>query len=526
MTSAAQLAQDLKAMKERAVPAADVEHYAKLVLAENAAEEASRVKTAPDSKASLRATAKDYAYNGDPSMRASSGFMKGIGDMGVEAGGAAAGQALGAATGLAAPVAVPVLGAIGGGVGNSIAQVRRMNAGEQSGFHVGELLSKMAISAVPFGPEMKSGADLAMQGVKAAGAGVAAKAIETNIDEKRSPTTPEYLWTATSALGSPYIMKMVGGVPRLLDNPVYAERDAAFRALQPYGVKIAPHNIGRGSDSVSSAIGGAALDGEVSIANQPAYQKILRTQLGMAPTEKPIMTADFNAALQAAYKPFKEAAKISPMADDLVSQIRLARMNAKTSYQAYKDAKVTYADWQEAVKTADDLTANLEQVAKAAGKAGLADAIASGRREVARLYLGMDAVDHTSTGLVNINKLGGQVRDGALGDKMPDGSLDPEDKLAWLGRFANSFERNATRAGAQRNPEIINGRDTNVLPAMRRLVASPLRRTVTSDAMQAKYAQPLMSRPEGDMAANFARFLAMNVGLNQPNQAAANQFSK
>ncbi len=292
----------------------------------------------------------ERANKGDVRARGSIGALA---DIALEGGGATAGQLIGAIPALSVPTggaSIPVGGALGGMTGNYAAQRRRMAAGEQEGFRVGELLSTGLVSAIPgSGAATATGKVLAKEAGKQALAGLGSKTIETVLDEGRLPTATEAAFsTAIPAAGGALAQKIRTKGKDKLGSTARETLEEAKKL----GVKVVPSDV---SDSflnkrLESLAGPADVRRAVSIENQKAANRVAATELGL-PKNTEVTRAVLKDVREKAAKPYQEIDAIAENARSELATIKNARDTA------IQNAKSTAAD-------AHDLAVKISEIEK------------------------------------------------------------------------------------------------------------------------------------------------------------------
>lgn len=352
-----------------------------------------------------------------------------LADILMEGGGATAGQLIGAIPALSVPTlgaSVPIGGALGGIVGNLGAQRRRMVAGEQEGFKLGELLGTALVSAIPGaaveGAGMKA---LAKEGGKQALGGLVGKTVETTIDESRLPSSGEVLASTTiPALGGAAAQKLgTKGADTL--NP---SKRATFEAGRKEGLLVTPSSISDSSINrrIESVAGKAAIGQAASKKNQETVTRLAKEAIGV-PEKTDITEAVLDTIRREEAKPYEEiramAEKAQKGASDLrsatsrssahetealraipetaenlrsleiqaaadIDELRKARDVAKRNYLHYEKTGTPSA--LDAAEAADALAAQLEdKIEKAAAEFGtpeLVSRLRSARTRIAKTY--------------------------------------------------------------------------------------------------------------------------------------------
>lgn len=238
-----------------------------------------------------------------------------LADMGMEAGFPAAGQMIGALPVLSVPTggaSVPALGAIGGGIGNTLAQIRRISDNEQEGFKAGQLLASVGAGAIPGGPLGRGFGALAREGARQGATGLAAKTIETVVDEGRLPTATEATVSTVLPAGGGILAQRLGYAQRDLLN---ATERATLEAGKRAGYVVTPSSVSDSSINrrLESVAGKAALGQEAAERNQAVTTRLAKAALGL-PDNAEITMPALRRIRQESAAPYAEIEAISERA--------------------------------------------------------------------------------------------------------------------------------------------------------------------------------------------------------------------
>lgn len=505
-----------------------------------------------------------------PIMGASGGLLAGqrmgkgvpvpsvLKDTALEAGGPALGQTIGAFGGPLAPVTVPLGGAIGGVAGDYAAQRRRISAGEQDKLKFGELAASGFAGMIPGGSLAKATTGAVVrQGLKGAAVNLASKAIETGIDEQRLPTASEAMLATVSGGVGGAVQAKFGPVGELsAEDQLYSARNAALKALRGEGVKVPPHELGKGSDMISSVSGKAALQQAAAKDNQFAWNRLAREEFGQSGA-LPVLPEQYAQIRKDSYEPYEKLKSISEKAsldledlkkrsltasgahalavqesdpafralmDPLVTQaagdvdaLKVARFKAQSAYDSFKAGNpAAYDAWQSARAQAETLNDRLIDAAKSVGDPDLVKRLDASRTTIAKSYAAESATDKT-TGLVDPVRLAAQFNDG----------VPLTGNLKKMADFANAFKREAVMATSVPSPGVNNlnmqlvgnsmaqGSATGVAAGILQGTLGKVTRPAQLSAWnQSRLLNPnLITRPSAkQFAATLARYGAMSAG--------------
>lgn len=440
----------------------------------------------------LEASRGVMAYQTPETLKVPSAFK----DIALEGGGATAGQVAGA---YVAPytlgLSIPVGGAIGGGIGNALAQRRRIAAGEQDKFKIGELLSSTALSAIPGGGLGSSGVKaIAREGVKQGAAGLAAKTGETLIDEGRLPTGKEALFaTALPAIGGSIAQKIQSANPEIQRAVAAAEaatpvKNKTLEAAQKLGF-VAPPSLVRKEQSdlgtkvlsqADSMGGKAALDQATQIKNSKIAKQAVNSELGL-PENSEITMKTLREIRKEEGQTYAEIEKMASEASGKVKTIererftaadphelaiqknepatvaeltplttqakadlqalRETRGKADAAFESYRNGNASALDVAlNARKEAEQLEDQVEAAVRASGKPELADKLRASRTRIAKTYSVEEALGLGDAGI-----------DPTVFAKQLDRGVPLTGKLETIAKFAAAFPtavRDAARVPA------------------------------------------------------------------------------
>lgn len=446
----------------------------------------------------------------------------------------------------------PIGGRVGAGVGSLAGSVydQMRTKGEVS---LGETVADVGSAvAAPRG--------MLKAGMVGAGASIAQQAIdEGKVDLGRAAQAASVA-TATAA-GIKRAMPPKQEIPTRDSD--YAYRYAAFRNVKPYGVKINPAEIERGSPAFSQFAGEDAMSVMAAKQNQHAWQKMVREQAGLetdikrlrknslalAPATKKhgidLDDSEIDRKIYDEAAPYRKIEEISKKVEEevgLIAQQKLKNGKYVTSYvspegidamrgaaqnlkelrSVRKQQKVELAKMDAgdpmardrfiALKEAESgLESKIEAAAVASGEKGLLDELKSARQKIAVLKTIDNATE--SYGLVNPKKLFQQREAG-----VPlSGNLE---KIAlFYDAFKQSGEE-AVAAGMMKMPgtaanytarNVAQAKASGLLSGGFPILSEAARNYIMRDAAQQRYAFPrIISAPATiqEMAARQASMAA------------------
>lgn len=431
----------------------------------------------------------------------------------------------------------PAGGRIGAGVGSLAGSVydQMRTKGEVS---LGETMADVG-SAV-----------MAPRGVVRSGlVGAGASAVQQVVDEGRVDLGKVGQAASVSTATAAGIKQAMP--PKLVVNPRdadYAYRYAAFRDVKPYGVKINPAEIERGSQAFSQFAGEDAMSVMAAKQNQNAWQKMVREQAGLETDLKRLRKnslafapatnkygidlddseIDRKIAVEAA--PYRKIEEISKKVEEevgLIAQQKLKNGKYVTSYvspegidamrgaaqnlkelrSVRKQQKAELAKMDAGDPMARDrfialreaesgLESKIEAAAAASGEKGLLDDLKVARQKIAVLKTIDNATE--SYGLVNPKKLFQQYEAG----------VPLSGNLKKIAMFYDAFKQSgeeAVAAGLIKMPgtaanytarNAMQGKASGLLSGGFPILSEAARNYIMRDAAQERYAFPrIVSAP-------------------------------
>jgi len=498
-------------------------------------------------------------------------------DMALEGGGATAGQALGAATGPLAPVAIPALGALGGAAGNWMAQQRQISSGDRTATSWPEVGGAAVGGMIPgaTGPKMAlRSANMAKEVGKNVAGNIAATAAESGLESGELPSMGRAAFAgATGAIGTTASNALNTGaraqantIAKLRNSP----RDKVIVEGLAEGYSISPTHVDKKNPAlvaeVLESIGGKAASQQAfSINNQEVTNKLARRALGIPSSVPQLSQEVLDDVRKEAGKPFEaittmatsaEAAldalkkneltatnrfeleilmsdpatvkKVSDLSAKAAADVRAlskARYDVKSQRDFYK--KSGNPEHLEASKAAAELVEKLqdklEDAAKALGHPELVEQIRLSRKRIAQSYQIEKAL--TLSGDVDASVLRKAAKNGA---KLTD-------ELDLIARFEDRFGSEMRQAGKVPSPGvhqlpgyiagtgvtmgIMSGRPELALLGLAAPFAVPraARTLMMSRPFQNTMSVPRYGTEIPDAAAQFARFVTLGQGRDEPN---------
>lgn len=436
----------------------------------------------------------------------------------------AAGQALGAATGPFAPAMIPVLGAIGGALGETGAEFM-----EGNGFRPGAILAAAGTGAIPGASLAKAGVGtLVKEGAKFGLANVAAKNVETLVDEGRMATTGENVFAGGLGAVAPLVGKALdtglnklnqAGQMKALQNSV---RDQTLAQAQAAGYVIPPSKVNPSmiNNTLESFAGKAATAQEAALRNQEITNSLAAKALGLpgnAPLTSEVLK-DLRAESGLAYK---KVAALNPTAAQALDDLKTARHEASVQYKFYDRSADPAAlkAAKAAQNEADNLEWRLESIATGAKQPGLVSDLRDARKTIAQSYK-VERALNLGNGNVSASNLSTSI-----------GRLT--DELDTIARFNKAFPQFTREAGSVPSPGVsklkaltmvgLGTAGASQFGPMGTLAAAaaPLAESGSRGLILSRFGQKMLANPnyagQPDFAANAARFLTQNTGRD-PNQ--------
>lgn len=366
-------------------------------------------------------------------------------DLGIEGAAAALGQAVGDRVGgPARKVTGPLGGAIGGATGNFIVQAKNVASGEQDEIEGGQIAGAFTAGLIPqkrmSGPAASTVTKEAMKG---ATGNVAAKVVETEIDDGRLPTAGEVsaaagggAMAAPLARGAEAFADKAGVVSRASKAAEQAGKDARRNQTLTMAMQLGytldpalanPTAINKLTDRVA---GLTQTQRAAVFKNQQVTNEIARQEIGL-PSGKPITKMALFQRRYELAEPYREVANISPAAADALKQLQRARLESTAHWRKYgKDGDIDFRDKAEvADKTAEALENTLENFAVRAGKNELVGELREARKKIAKAH----AVESA------LNDSDGNVSALVIGTMYDKGVVPLTDGLAVIGRLENTM---------------------------------------------------------------------------------------
>lgn len=493
-----------------------------------------------------------------------------MGNMGIRAVGPAMGQAIGALGGPLAEVTVPLGGAIGGAVSEGIANKR-----EGTPNTLGKLASAAITGAIPGASLVNSGAKgVAKEAAKYAAGSAAGQFAESGLDRGELPDpTNVAIGSAAAAVGAPFAKAFS------VENEVSAARrqfqmqHESFLDLRKEGIKVPPHQVGEGSDFISSLGGKAALSQQAAQDNAPIFQKLAREEIGLTKDAVPIASRDANGKLnvdqafrevrQKYYEPYEklqamsseakerlgamdsaaakreqdltntsspqeremgagtaasEKAAVAGQRDQLIVQaaadvdvLKDLRSKAQKAFDSMQNNPAAYEQWQGYKKAAEDVENSIEQAASQVGDQTLLARLKESRKKIAQSYT-VQAATNRGTGLIDPAVLGAlyEAKEPLTGN------------LERIAKFQLGFNREAVEATRIPSPSVNNlggmattemasrGTSAGVIGAIANATAGkPARKYMLSSMYQNSLLQPDESQ---NFLAAFSRYASQAAG--------------
>ncbi len=402
--------------------------------------------------------------------------MSGLGmmaDMGMEAGGATAGQAAGIPFAPATfGASVPIGGAIGGMAGNYGAQRRRISAGEQPKFMLGQMLGAGVAGAIPGASAESAGARafLTRGGINAAG-NMAATATTSAVDQGKMPSAGELGIAAAGGLaagafrGTNVNQKEV---ERQIANSV---KDQTLAEMRMAGYVVDPSKVNPNPvTTLLQSIGGkAATAQQAVILNQEVTNALAKKALGSDPVTP--ITDKLLAAKRAEWgQAYKQIDDIAATGEKNLAALKKSRFTAADPHElaiqqadpatvkeasslaiqagadlkAYREANYGAKQAFSAYKMTGDPTAleNAKAFREAAGAAH--DKIVASVKEMGMPDLAKDLqtarVGYAKAAQIEkaLNKATGDVSAPTIGNAFDDGA-PLTDELATIGKGENAM---------------------------------------------------------------------------------------
>lgn len=442
-------------------------------------------------------------------------------------------------------------GAAGGALGSAADQARLMMQGKQKDFSFGQLAGDTLAGANPVRGQVGNVIG-----------NVGAANLESYIDTGKPASMERNMLAASGAMVGATASKGLTGKTLTPEEVLYKERLDAWKDIRKsgYDVVIAPQEIGRGSSTLSSIGGKAAMGQEASKLNQYQWQRMGREDLGLSKEARPfrptkitetgkVVPGELDEVIKSAYEPYETIKKISSTAKEGAASVlkdkgghelaiqmdtpetRKLITEAAADVDALKTARIAerqaftrlkanepgaYDAWVGAKAKVKDLDDKITAAAESAGDPKLVERLAASRKKIAMAYAYMNATDKT-TGLIDLKDLAKQLND----DVFLTGNAR---KMA---NFHNAFSRNAVEGVRTPSPDV-DGMSSNLAavsaaqggPAAAAAmwfpeIRKPVRDIQFSDFAQDQFAQPQYQPNPENFAAALARFAPQAAGREQ-----------
>lgn len=459
----------------------------------------------------------------------------------LNGGGAALGQAIGAAGGPFAPLTVPAGGFIGGTLGNLADQAT--SPGDKP-IQWGQALSNGVAGLIPGESLVNAGAkQIAKAGAKYAVGNLAAKTVETEIDQGRKPTLGEALIASGSgAIAAPLSVLIDPGskVAQIeADKIQNSIRDETLSKARNAGYAIPSSTVNASSanSALESLAGKAALKQEATLKNQMVTNDLAKKPFAAwgLPQDEPITKEALDDVRDRAGQIYERMTGLFPDAGPMVYDLKSTRLQAKYEYNKFHfgnppgDPQALFNAQTEEAK-ADQIEQQLETVAHSAGQPQLVDQLRAARKVIAQTYTVEKA----------LNPANGDVSARIIGSSYKQGK-PLTDGLDTIGRFYNGFKQFAGDAAATPSPGVGKTKafasmllgeagGTHGGPAGMMLGAAlpfadkvPRSLALSSAYQNSRLGQPFYGNARPDLQAILARFMAQNAGRQAP-APALNQF--
>lgn len=467
--------------------------------------------------------------------------------------GPAIGQALGRFSRV--PGAERLLGGLGGIAGEGVAEFR-----EGSEIKPGRLASAF-ISGLTKGRGLaNAGAkEVAKEGAKYAAVDAVGTTTESLIDRGKLPSATELaVRSGTAAAGAPIAKAFsVASLREGARPPLFDMEEETLRALRKEGVVIPPHEIGRGSDTLASFGGKAALQQEASKRNQFVWQRLARDEIGLGKEALPIRRSELLEKREQLGAPYREIQTIQREAqaqlDDrlraiannsdphaaqiameepamkeslsILSKLAAADVDAlKAARKQMSDKRTAffagdpnaYEPWQAAKAQAEALEEAIDQAGQSLKDPDLLSRLRDSRKKIAQTYNveesvnpGNGFVDPVVFGRIILNQ-----GEDALSGRLKD-----------IGKFQLAFRREAVESSRVPAPGVGNvgsmattimasrGDVPGLLGAATNMVAGRTTRPfLLSDMVQDRIMNPVERQ---NFSAAMARFIAENASEDE-----------
>jgi hypothetical protein len=320
-------------------------------------------------------------------------------DIVVPAGAATVGQAIGALPVFSVPtlgLSVPIGGAIGGTTGylaNELAQGRSPTLGGATNVAI--------TSALPGGQVARMGSvALRSEAAKQAMASMAGAQAERAIDEGK-PISPleAGMAVAGAAVGVKAGAKAGKGAvaAEIQLAKQQADVDQRRKLAMSLGYKLDPvqSNPTTFTKGVERLQGGQAVaQAELARINQPVTNRIIRSEIGLAPDDQLNSIALDNLRYYTQL-PYRQLEQVTPLAKTMLEKINTARADARDLWKDYSVNARTETKKQAiaATQRAETLENGLEKLAKRLGNPTLVAEMKAARAKLAKIFVAESALN-------------------------------------------------------------------------------------------------------------------------------------
>ncbi len=306
-----------------------------------------------------------------------------IADMAMEGGAPAIGQR----------VAGPIGGFAGGVIGDTLAQIHQISTSDHNvDFKPGQALGAGVVGAFPMaGMKGASANKVALESGTQALVNLAAEIASTGIDKQALPTPEQMGNAATYGAFSPLVARLVDAGKLAQKETIrqgkFSYDDETFLNAHNAGLLLDPakSNPTATTKLVSSLAAQTPVQKAAAAHNLQVAQDLAREELKLPPDVpmSPLVLADQRMKLA---EPYRELAKISSSASDMVKEWEGAKADAKDYMKAYgrdhqPDTRKKAISAQNDAIAAEQL---LQQEAVKVGRPDLVDAMKSASREIAK----------------------------------------------------------------------------------------------------------------------------------------------
>lgn len=439
-----------------------------------------------------------------------------VGDMAMQGGLPAVGQR----------IAGPIGGAVGGALGNAGAQIRQLSNNERQSFSPGEMASSALVGAVPLKTTTgKSFLDTAFESGKQSLINLAGEVAQTGIDEKRLPTPTEMAKSASAGAFSVAAARMIDA-GKLAKKESIRKGEASYRdetmlGAHQSGLLLDPEisNPNALNKTVTSVAGQSQLQNEASKHNQIQVDRLARQEIGL-PEGKPIAPIELTSLMDTAAKPYRELARISPVAADAVDSWKTNNFKAKNFWKAFNQTGNPEAFDRAVTAQADAVAAENIMLAEArnAGNPGLYRDVQDARVELAKIHAVSSAMNKGS-GSINSRVIGGML----------DAGVPLTGNLETIGRFQQAMPqvmgsptqssivgklgRTGAYAGTIAGGAVLGGPAGAAIGAGAGLATPAMaKKAALSDLYQKRMALPRYQTQTPDLGASSFQYFAQSQG--------------